>query len=69
MFRAFKTAGCSSIIHGSFYYAGLTYFKDSQRSYTQRFDEKKVQSSVAFKEAWDINFPRERLNPRRQASN
>jgi hypothetical protein len=68
MFRAFEAAGASSNVPSCFQHAGFTDVKDQNGMYTLGFNEKKVRSSPAFKEAWDIHFPIEGLSARRQTS-
>jgi hypothetical protein len=54
-------------IWGAFQEAGF-YFDVSDEPYRILFDEEKLRQTPGFQEIWALDFPLEKLTPRRQAA-
>jgi hypothetical protein len=65
MFKACEIAGATSTVRGSFIHAGFIYEANPDGGYTLGFNEAKVRDSSGFKEVWNIDFPIDKLSPRR----
>jgi transposase len=68
MFKALELAGASSTVRASFSRAGFVYDKAPDGTYILGFDERRIRESSEFQEVWKLNYPLERLSPRRRAS-
>lgn len=66
VFHAYELSTCSTTIRSSFKKAGFDYYQKDGKNYL-KLNRSKIENSGNFKEVWNINYPEEKLSPRRRA--